>query len=782
VQRRPDFDRHDAARSRGAHPSLGPGLALFTAALQVGMSRFWAPIALFVLALLVRAGPWREVLGERVMPVGSDAFYHLRRIVFAVFQYPASLDFDRYLNFPDGAKPIWTPLFDSAIAALLRPLTPPLEQGGQAAIELLAVWVPPLLGASGVVATWWLATRHYGQRVGLVAGVSLALLSGHFWYSQIGFVDHHAAVALLATLLLASALELVTAHQGAARGRALAISLVAGVLAASCLLLWPGCLLHVGLVELGLLGLLLSQSDEREARRLAGVLAAGYLLALALVTPSGLASDWPQWGAFSPVVLSRFQPWLFLVAAGVTGTCAIVWRVPMLGATRRSRALAFAALCGLSLAVSGLLVPELREGAIDAWRWIAKEDAFQARVSESMPLFVDRGRFTVWIAVSRLSFFVFLFPTALVWILWRHRRRPVFARTAMLALWAAGLFAMTLMQKRFFNTASVGVALVVAIGFAELLKTVAGRRRAASWRAAAWLALALCLLPATTSYPRYAANEWRAWRGERLEVSGIYAAARAVVELCSWLRSGTPPTRGWLRQDLAPEYGVLAPWPLGHAIEYLGRRPTLVDNFGDDLGDEAMAFVDRFYASPESDVAESAARRGVRYVVAQRSVGFLGAAPGRHSLARSLFPADGSGTSAVSGRSMMALERHRLVFESSGLLWKDPDAEPVYKVFELVAGAVIAGRAAPGAIVELRAGVSTNRGRRFFYETRAVADADGAYRARVPYANRGGPEGVRVAPLYRLKCGDEVRGVEVLEQAVLTGASVRGPSICTGQP
>ena len=53
--------------------------------------RCGTPLALFAAALLVRAGPWREVLAtERVVPVGNDAFYHLRRIT-----YNSPLRFDR---------------------------------------------------------------------------------------------------------------------------------------------------------------------------------------------------------------------------------------------------------------------------------------------------------------------------------------------------------------------------------------------------------------------------------------------------------------------------------------------------------------------------------------------------------------------------------------------------------------------------------------------------------------------------------------------------------------
>ena len=745
--------------------------------------RFGTPLVLFALALAVRAGPWRDVLRtEQITPVGSDAWYHLRRIVYGVFRHPEWLDFDRYVHFPQGAKPIWPPLFDRGIAWLLRPLVPPLERGGQTAVESLAVWVPPLFGAAAVVATFLLARRHYGHRAGVAAGLSLALLSGHFWYSQIGFIDHHAAVSLFATLLLAAALAMVAAHEAGARLRVVACALLAGALAATCLLLWPGCLLHVGLVGLALVGVLLSQREPAPARWFAAALAGGCLLAGLLVAPSGLASDWPQWGAFSPVVLSRFQPWLFACGAFVAGACALAWRHPVTGATRGRRALSLACACALPLAASAWLAPDLGDGARDAWDWLAKRDAFQARVAESQPLFSDAGRFDATIAVARLSAFVLVFPLALPWLCWRARGRPELARTLVVAVWAGGLFAATLVQKRFFDTASVGVALVLALAGVELWRATDRRPAARGWGAAVWLLMLLALTPSLAQYARFAVNEWRVLRGEPFQVSGFFAAARASRETADWLRRGTPPTSGWLDATARPEYGVLAPWPLGHAIQYIGRRPAVVDNFGDDVGGDGLAFADRFYRSREHAVADAAAARGVRYVIAQRRLGFLPEQPELGALAYALFRRDGAEATGPAGRLLPALERHRLVFESEGLRWTDAGAEPVYKVFELVGGAVLAGRAAPGAHIEVSLDVETNRGRRFVYRSRAIADDAGGYRARVPYATSGGPAGVRVEPRYQLRCGGELAGVAVPEDAVRRGHTLTAPDLCPAAP
>ena len=102
--------------------------------------RILTPMALFLLAVAIRALPWRSVLGGgRVHLFGNDAFYHLRRIVFSIRHFPDVLVFDRYINFPDGARPIWTPIFDWAAALLLLPFA---RSGRTADLERAAIEQP----------------------------------------------------------------------------------------------------------------------------------------------------------------------------------------------------------------------------------------------------------------------------------------------------------------------------------------------------------------------------------------------------------------------------------------------------------------------------------------------------------------------------------------------------------------------------------------------------------------------------------------------------------------
>ncbi len=57
-------------------------------------ARFTTPLGLFLLAFLVRCLPFPSVfLREGTALIDPDSYYHMRRIVFSVMQFPKTLGF-----------------------------------------------------------------------------------------------------------------------------------------------------------------------------------------------------------------------------------------------------------------------------------------------------------------------------------------------------------------------------------------------------------------------------------------------------------------------------------------------------------------------------------------------------------------------------------------------------------------------------------------------------------------------------------------------------------------
>jgi dolichyl-diphosphooligosaccharide--protein glycosyltransferase len=739
------------------------------------LTHVFTPLALFVLAFAIRCLPIQSVFVRgRTLLFDPDAYYHLRRIVYTAVNFPSTLALDPYINHPDGGRPIWTPLFDGVVALLLLPW-----RGGDdpADLERAAVFVPPLLGAATVVTLYVVARRHFGQATATLAGVILALLSGHFWYSQLGFVDHHAAEALAATATLGAAMTLL-ARAGAAAPNATSLrrsALATGIGFAASFLLWPGMLLHVAAIEAALAVYALTRRERAPAAAFALQLALAHAIALALVAPFALPARWTAFGAFSPVVLSGFQPWLLGALSLAWAGCAAAWRRDAAGGSP-ARRLLFAAGLVVALGVaSAWAFPGLVAAAGDPWHWFAGADSFQRSVGESLPLFRQGGEPTLKIAFARLSAFSLLVPLALGVGVRRALRSPAPAPQLACFAWACVLAAATIVQRRFFNAASVGVALLFALALVEAQRELARRFPRARIRVLAALALAAValLLPTLQTYAWDAGNVWRALRGKDPRLTPSTQERVAIAELASWIRTATPIPSEWLDASARPAWGILAPWEIGHVLEYTARRPTVSDNFGNDIGSENYERALRYFQSDEASAAALLEALSVRYVVSQRDTDFLGAAPPADSMAIGLFERDGSAQAGAA-----ALARHRLVHDAKPLYFTARPNEPRYKVFEFVRGAEIVGESAPGAQIRATLELRSNRGRPFRYAALAVAGDDGRYALRVPYATEGGPPGIEVAPAYLLACDGEQQAVTVDESAVQTGARIDGPDLC----
>jgi dolichyl-diphosphooligosaccharide--protein glycosyltransferase len=140
------------------------------------------------------------VQGESVYFIGNDAYYHYRETMYTVENWPSTMPFDPWTQFPFGtsAEQFGT-LFDQIIATLILivGLGSPTER--QAAITFAVA--PALLGTLVAVPTYYLGKRLSDRLGGLFAVVVLALLPGMFLLrSVVGFTDHHVGEVLFQSL------------------------------------------------------------------------------------------------------------------------------------------------------------------------------------------------------------------------------------------------------------------------------------------------------------------------------------------------------------------------------------------------------------------------------------------------------------------------------------------------------------------------------------------------------------------------------------------------------
>ena len=252
--------------------------------------------------------------------------------------------------------------------------------------------------------------------------------------------------------------------------------------------------------------------------------------------------------------------------------------------------------------------------------------------------------------------------------------------------------------------------------------------------------------------------------------------ARTLHDFLQDVRRLTPETSGYLDGGGEPEYGVISPANLGHAIQYEARRPTATDPFwwyiGPENWDRSMAFLE---ARDEPSALAHAQELQARYVVTSEE-----ALPA--TVMARLHRQDGSALGANPG-----LDHFRLVAESKpgglglGSIFHGSPADAVaYKLFEIVPGAGLEVPAAPGTRVSARIDVITNQGREFSYRSVTKADQAGRARLVLPYStDRPGGRGLRAGALsfYRIQVGDQSQVLRVPESDVREGRMILLDSI-----
>ena len=183
------------------------------------------------------------------------------------------------------------------------------------------------------------------------------------------------------------------------------------------------------------------------------------------------------------------------------------------------------------------------------------------------------------------------------------------------------LGAVTVLQKRFFNTFSVALALIVGWSLVAAYRELAARfERRAIMATTVALAAAWLLWPVLDAYRVPARNVRQALAGEPISLPPLLLRQRAFERAARWLRDHSPDPRGFFGGE-PPMYGVLALWTHGHMIEYVARRPSVADNFGDDLGGEGLRASYRYFQAPADEANALLDRLRVRYVLVRTAVG-----------------------------------------------------------------------------------------------------------------------------------------------------------------
>jgi asparagine N-glycosylation enzyme membrane subunit Stt3 len=718
-------------------------------------------VALF-LGIFLRTASFRNFIN----PDGGFYFYnidsyeHLRRVDLGVHTFPRVPAFDSYAAYPVGLGQIWSPLFDYLLSAVCVVLG-----GSKATIETVCFFANPFYTALTVVIIFFLARRAFSSdAAGLAAAFVLSLNPPHISISLPMNLGHHVFEAI--AILLLFGLPVLEKEE---RLR------WTGMLGASFLLvlaifMWRGSTIYWGIVFLTVLVRCAASGN----RKLALDYSAAFAAAALMIALYCVVDPWRSAAGFRFGIISWFHVLMLGLASGALASYAVI----------RGKKMFLSVLTGVAAAaLLALAIPAVRHflseiatgitflrGGGDAW--LDANSEMKGTFSFFSFLYSASFLTAAWFAIPLAAILAFLD--------WRKDRKNIFALT--LALWSpVMLFGLVLRYSFIAGTFSA-----LAAGY---LFSLAWKRWGKVPQRTLLTAglIGLVFLPSLPHYESTLTSRLP----DHMQY-GLYGPS-GVLE---WIRNNTPRTSYYYSADRRPEYGILESWDLGAQIYYGAQRPAVATAFGW----EAHGFYEwaGFMATGDQDAALTILQKNnVRYVLTNafsgvRSMytaavqgeergalpaGTVGAwGPGTGMYERLMYH-DGSGH-ALADSFVPALGNYRLLFETA---YRETTAARgtvnYYKVFEVVPGAIITGKAKPFSIVLLRLPLATSANREFLFQDAAAAGQDGRYRFRVPYATTKQLQGATlVRDNYQVYgAGIPNRKVSITEQDVREGRTISVP-------
>lgn len=705
----------------------------------------YAAILASLLALYLRLYAGASILRDGPLPISNyDPYYHIRRIVFTVHNFPHTLWFDSYLDYPYGLKLTWPPFFDQLAAALSLIL----GAQSQREIEIATALLPTLLGAVTVLVVYLMVREVRDERVAALSAVMTAISPYFLLYTSFGESDHHCLEALLMSGVVAI---LIVALSRRRRGYYIG----AGVLMALIAYTWLGSAIYFGIILLyALLQVILDLKNGQPSRDFINSMLMVFAIALLLMLP--FASQAWLWPSF--VSLALYACVLLLAYAL---SLALRGRAPWYAFPLSLVALAggsfiLVILLGQKIGVLG----EVHRLGVSAMEYLFVGQMV-GRIAEAQPLI---GYVNL---VSFLGVTLVLFLLGVVAMLKEIRRRGASRGQVLFLVWMLSSLILTLGQARFLYLLSINTAIMTAILYFSVVDGLRSRiKRPLLVGAFSLVFLALIVIPETMI--ALSASEIQS------PIAGDW------YDSLVWLKANTPATSFYDDPSQQPEYGVMSWWDFGNWILYVSERPVVANNFQTGVMD-----ADRFFLSDnEADASAIMDSRQARYVITDWELIYKKFPAMANWL--DVNPHDYIGyqntdyfTKVVIKEPMknitlaqlhlydcVGMGRFRLIYESSTFLGEDPLSSRI-KIFEYLSGAVIEGAVSSSQPVEAFLTMRSNQGRTFYYYNYGVP-VDGWYQIQVPYSTEAKYD-TKAVGNYLVLSNGRVQEINVSEEDVLLG-------------
>ncbi|MGA9187344.1 MAG: oligosaccharyl transferase, archaeosortase A system-associated [Methanosarcina sp.] len=795
--------------------------------------------AAILVAFLMRILSYASVTANgSITFTGYDDFYHMRRILYTASNFPHSLNFDSYLNYPYGFEIGWPPLFD-----LLGGLLAKVLGGGQPdlhTVEFAGALLPVLLGILTIIPLYIAAASVFDRKTALLGAFIFAVLPAHVSISRFGAVDHHVAETLLSTAAYAffilalkwardgsfSLTSFKTIYSEKKLVKALAFAGASGLCLALLIFTWIGAPIFVSFIVLyAFIQTTINLKEGKNSDYLLICSIACLFSTLLFTIPLSAGSLRPGLET-SAMYLSWFQ--VFYVFSLLAGTF-ILWGFSLYIS---KKGMNWKYYPGILILVLGAGLLSLRIVSVESYAFVFEgmnfflgKGEYIGTISEALPLFLNAQGNLSFSAV--LAAFGFCFPAALAALFllgleWKgENSKPEWV---FFLLWTVFFAYLAISQRRFSYLFAVNVSILTAYLLWVLLESLnfetEARKLVKSGQTTGKNTMPVLQTGKETKLKAKSKQKMNNGSGLKKEQDPDYfklvssllliglifvpciwmgsAIAKSTGSLdpewqdsLKWLRTSTPETSYYLEPSETPEYGVLSWWDYGNWIVYLSRRPAISNNFQTGVKDSALFFT----TDSEQEGKAIMEKLKVKYVIVDKLmasgkfgaiVELAGKNLENYVDIKTVNGKEGVETSVTAKKEFLNTEIYklyeldgtnlgnlRLVHESTASEKEDVKKNGV-KVFEFVPGAKLSGTSIPSQPVTATLELSSNTGRKFTYQNKAVSDKNGSFEITVPYSTENTAGGVNASSAYSLSAGENVTisGIQVTESDILKGNRV----------
>jgi len=717
-------------------------------------------LAVVILGLLLRFLAGKNFLTENgILLPGYDEFYHMRRILYTVQNFPETLWFDSYLNYPHGWENVWPPLFDQISAAFCLLLGQTTRPG----VEMAASFMPIVFGTIATIVVYFMIREIFDHRTAILASLMTVLAPTYLQYTRFAAMDHHSLEVLF---LLSALLFLILAF--CRQEKRYIFAALAGISLAALAYTWHGATLYLAIIPVyGAIEMAMALKNKRSWHETAMALMLALAVAIILILPY------------------RNAAWLkpsFMGIVAVFGAMAVISALGYIIAKKNMSWKAFPlGIIILFLAFVLLLSSGLLElgGLIKFGLELIWGGSWIGMISEAEPLIYDWLTFKqVLFSGLGLNLLFALAGFAVILIYIRNSQGGRRQGLMILLLWAAFSIALTFGQLRFLYMSTISIGILISILFFYLLDLVRNRLEESNQRS---ILPAILILFLFLTLPSIAEMVNTVTYSEPM-IKGDWQESMA------WLKENSNATSFFDAPVKTPEYSVMCWWDYGNWIMYMAERPVVASNFQAGWEDAA-----KFYLSESEENATALLdERGSKYVFLDHSMAYgkLGAiANWAHEDLTTYFMAQdysGSQITVIPTQRLFnttlgklyyfdaaGTGHFRLIYESKTFLGQNP-AKAQVKIFEYVPGALIRVRTGADQKVGCVLNMTSNQDRPFIYANQA-APKDGVLEMRVPYSSESRYECRAVDP-YLIFSGNQMgvrmKHVNVSEDDVLNGKTI----------